>query len=107
VHRFIAPLTYLCFMKKYLHYFKNKYIFTSCVFVVYFLFLDDTDVFTIVNHNRKLNHLEASKAEVEHKLDSTVTLVRRLRYNSELESFAREKKFFKRENEDIFVISYE
>jgi hypothetical protein len=34
-------------------------------------------------------------------------LLKKLRYSNELESFAREKKFFKKENEDIFVISYE
>jgi hypothetical protein len=74
---------------------------------LYFLFLDDTDVFTLINHNRKLNHLEASKLETSQKLDSTLTLLKRLRFSSELESYAREKKFFKKENEDIFVISRE
>jgi cell division protein DivIC len=94
-------------MKRSLKYLKNKYIFTTCVFVLYFLFLDDTDVFTLINHNRKLNHLEASKLETSQKLDSTLTLLKRLRFSSELESYAREKKFFKKENEDIFVISRE
>lgn len=94
-------------MKKYLVYLKNKYILTSCIFLVYFLFLDDTDIFTIVNHTRKLNHLEEQKAITSQKLDSTTVLLKRLKHSSELESYAREEKLFKKENEDIFIISYE
>lgn len=94
-------------MKKYFKYLRNKYILTSCIFFVYFMFLDDTDIFTIVNHNIKLKHLKASKELTFHKLDSTTTLLKQLRYSSELESFAREKKMFKMDDEDVFVISYE
>lgn len=94
-------------MRKNLVYLKNKYILTSCIFVVYFLFLDDTDIFTIVNHTRKLNHLEANKLVTSQKLDSTTLLLKRLRNSNELESFAREEKLFKKDNEDIFVISTE
>jgi hypothetical protein len=102
-----ALFLYFWIMKKYMVYLKNKYILTSCIFVVYFLFLDDTDIFTIVNHTRKLNHLEEQKTITSHKLDSTTVLLKRLRHSSELESYAREEKLFKKENEDIFIISYE
>lgn len=71
------------------------------------MFLDDTDIFTIVNHNIKLGHLKASKELTYHKLDSTSNLLKKLKYSSELESFAREKKMFKKDDEDVFVISYE
>jgi hypothetical protein len=30
-----------------------------------------------------------------------------LKFDSELERFAREKKYFKRDDEDVFVITYE
>lgn len=79
----------------------------SLLFVVYILFLDDIDIFTIVNQNRKLYRLEATRDDVKQKLDSTRTLFKELRNTSALESFAREKKFFKKKNEDIFVISEE
>ena len=75
--------------------------------MIFMLFLDDVDIFTIVNQNRKLNRLEASRHAVGQKLDSTRSLYRELRTARALESYAREKKFFKQKNEDIFVISYE
>lgn len=94
-------------LRKYAKYYKNKFIVASFLFFVYILFLDDVDIFTIINQNRKLNRLEATRNEVKEKLDSTRTLYRELRTTRALESFAREKKFFKQKNEDIFVITYE
>jgi hypothetical protein len=71
------------------------------------LFLDDIDIFTIINQNTKLGKLEEARQEVSVKLIQTQEILKKLRYSSELESYAREEKMFKRENEDIFVISYE
>ena len=71
------------------------------------LFLDDIDIFTIINQNNKLSHLEESKSEVSEKLALTKLTLKKLKYTSELENFAREEKLFKRDNEEIFVISYE
>lgn len=94
-------------MKKYAVYFKNKFIFTTCLFVVYILFLDDIDIFTIINQQRKLSGIMESKAELSVKLEKTKNTLRELRYPSELENYAREEKLFKKENEEIFVLSYE
>jgi len=94
-------------MKKYAKYFKNKFIFTTCLFFVYILFLDDVDIFTIINQNRKLSHLEESKIEISEKLHKTKATLKELRYSSNLESYAREEKLFKKDDEDIFIISYE
>lgn len=102
-----SPYFYTMDIRKYSKYYKNKFIVAGCLFFVYVLFLDDVDIFTIVNQNRKLYRLEASRDEIGHKLDSTRVLYRELHTTRALESFAREKKFFKQKNEDIFVISYE
>lgn len=94
-------------MKKYGKYLKNKFIFTICLFFVYILFLDDVDIFTIINQNRKLGKLDESKVELSEKLNATQSLLKELKYDSALESYAREEKLFKLDDEDIFVISYE
>lgn len=94
-------------MKKYLVYFKNKFILTGTIFVIYALFLDDIDLFSMINHSNKLSKIEAAKLEVSEKLNKTRYTLKQLRYYSEIERYAREEKFFKKDNEDIFVISYE
>ena len=94
-------------MKKWGAYLKNKFILTGILFFIYILFLDDVDIFTIFNQIRKRNKIDVATTEVEAKLKATRYTLRKLHYTSELESFAREEKMFKKDNEDIFVISYE
>jgi|SRR6218665_432147 len=94
-------------MKKYLLWFKNKYILTFTVFLIYNLFLDDVDVFTIISQNNKLSKLNDNKIAMQKELDETKHTLKQLRFDSELERFAREKKYFKRDDEDVFVITYE
>ena len=94
-------------MKKYLKYLKNKFILTSIIFFIYALFLDDIDLGSMINHSSKLRNLEAAKLEVSAKLNKTRHTLKQLRYYSEIERYAREEKFFKKDNEDIFVITYE
>ncbi len=88
-------------------YWKNKYVVTILVFTLYSLFFDDIDIFTIVSQNRKLQNLRTESLETEKNLTQVQSTLKRLKYSSELETYARENKLFKKENEDIFVISYE
>ena len=88
-------------------YFKNKFILTSFLFLIYMLFLDDVDIFTIINQKRKYYRLLEAKADISRKLSQVRSQLNQLKYTSELESYARENKLFKKENEDIFIISNE
>ncbi len=92
-------------MKKYLLIFKNKYIASITIFAVYTLFLDDVDVFTIVSQRNKLTELRANHARVSVDLENTKTLLIQLKKTSAIERLAREKKLFKKDDEDIFIIT--
>ncbi|OFZ66794.1 MAG: hypothetical protein A3D92_00340 [Bacteroidetes bacterium RIFCSPHIGHO2_02_FULL_44_7] len=94
-------------MKKYLSYLKNKFILASSIFLVYTLFLDENDIFTIFIQKNKLSELVEKKAMYEVMLDETTQTLKKLKYTSEVERFAREHKLFKKDDEDIFVIFQE
>lgn len=94
-------------MKRYSHIWRNKYVFTGILFALYMLFLDDVDIFSIARYQRKLNQLERQKREVSVQLEQTKETLLELQTLDGKERFAREKKYFKRDNEDVFVISYE
>lgn len=94
-------------MKRFYPILKNKYVFTGILFALYALFLDDMDIFSIVRQSRKLNQIETSREEVKAKLNETRACLEDLKTLSGKERYAREKKFFKKDNEDIFVITYE
>lgn len=94
-------------MKRIPSYLKNKYIIAITVVLVYTLFLDDHDVFTMLRNKHKLNKISELKQETSEKLEKTRNTLNKLNNLSEIEKFAREKKFFKRDDEDIFVIFYD
>lgn len=116
--------TYLCYMavnetsnevkkskmervKKFLRYFRNKYLLTMTLFTLYALFLDDQDMFTLIVQKSKLNKIEADQVLIDAKLAKTIKVLKQLNYTSELERYAREEKLFKKDDEDIFIISNE
>ena len=94
-------------MKNIPSFIKNKYTITGIVFLVYFLFLDDLDIITIVNQKRKLSKLEIQRDKLSEDLASTKNTLKKLKNINSLEAYARSQKFFKRDDEDIFVITFE
>lgn len=74
------------------------------IFAVYTLFLDENDIFTLLNQRSKLQELNVKKVEMSAQLQEVQSTLSKLKYKSEVERFARENKFFKKDNEDIFVI---
>ena len=88
-------------------YVKNKYAITVLVFIIYSLFLDENDIFKIRENKSKLKELEEiERASIDH-LEDTYSTLEKLKQIENVEHYARSKKFFKKDNEDIFVISYE
>ena len=87
------------YMKKILPYFKNKFILASTVFLVYILFLDDNDIFSVISRNSKLKELTSKKKAMITDLDKTTSILDKLKYQSEVEKYARENKFFKTDDE--------
>jgi cell division protein DivIC len=87
-------------------YLKNKYILTGIVFMIYFLFLDDWDIFTLISQQHKVNKLTEQNMEMSKQLKETKQILRKLKNPDYLEAYARSEKFFKRDDEEIFVITY-
>jgi hypothetical protein len=94
-------------MVKLKKYIKNKYVIASLIFLIYSLFLDDIDLFTIIEQKQKLSKLNETQSELNSKLNATKVSLSKISNKSELEHYAREIKLFKKENEEVFVISYE
>lgn len=92
---------------KFLSWVKNKFLITSIIFILYALLLDDWDIFHLVKLNVKLKELNEQRDATKLKLIQAQTTLKKLQSSEGLETFAREDKFFKKNDEDIFVISYE
>jgi hypothetical protein len=96
----------ICFMKRYLIIFKNKFVLAITIFLVYALFLDDVDVFMIFSKQSRLRQLEQQKIELADKLSEIENMQRVLDNAYSLEKFAREERFFHKADEDVYVIEW-
>ena len=61
-------------------------------------------MFTMISNSNKLSHLETKKTELNEELKATSSTLNKLKSKGEIERFAREKKYFKMDDEDVFVI---
>ena len=81
---------------------KNKYFLTLSGFMVWMLFFDERDFFTISRYRQELKELQQSKnyytAEIKANQDKL-----KISPNS-LEKTARETYYMKRDNEDLYLI---
>jgi len=97
----------LLIVQKFLKIIKNKYILSSVIVVLYILVLHETDLITLINRNKRVSVLEK---EIERKKEGIAVLkvsIEELDDIRSLEKYARENHYFKKENEDLFIFSFE
>lgn len=90
--------------KKHLKYFKNKYIIATTLFLLYALFLDDNDIFVVFHKNTILKENMAKIQFEKEELKEIKAELEAVNNIKELERIAREDKYFKKDNEDVFVV---
>jgi len=85
--------------------FRNKYILTLLVLIVWLLVFDRNNLIDRVKYLKALDEMEEQKIYYIEKIRHDSARLDELRTNAEnLEKFAREQYLMKKENEDIFVI---
>lgn len=88
-------------------WYKNIYIIILIGFCIWMLFLD-TNSFLIHNEqNKELEKLEDQKEYYQKQIIEDKKDYQKLNSDSGLETFAREKYYMKKANEDIYIIEYE
>ena len=85
---------------------KNKFTITTICFLAYIIFIDDNDIFYITNQKNKLSELKSRNNKMKNQLSQTKNILKKIENLDYLEAYARENKFFKKDDEDIFVITY-
>ena len=86
-------------------YIKNKYILTFLVFLIWILFFDKNNLLERARNLKQLKQLEKDKIYYQERIEKDAARLEQLKTDKEnLEKFAREQYYMKKENEDIFVI---
>ncbi|MEX1001345.1 MAG: septum formation initiator family protein [Crocinitomicaceae bacterium] len=94
-------------MKKVFPLVKNKYFISTLFVAVYILILHDMDIFSLYSKKQQIQNLEQ---QIEQKREDLKTLKVSLNNLDDLrmlEKHAREHHYFKKEDEDLFIFSFE
>jgi len=95
-------------MKKLKKIFTNKYLITGIAFAVWIMFFDRNDVILQLKRIRDLNRLQQSEEVMAQKISDTKRELKQLKTNPEtLEKYAREKYLMKKDNEDLFIVTFD
>ncbi|RMA64837.1 FtsB family cell division protein [Ulvibacter antarcticus] len=93
--------------KKWLRLISNKYVLILLLFVIWMFFFD-TNSFLIHNElNHDVNALEDNKEFYKKEIKNDKVFIERMKDSEQIEKFAREKYYLKKEKEDIFIIENE
>ena len=83
---------------------KNKYLLVIVGLIIWLLYFDKNDVFTQLDLVKRCDKLRVEKEYYINEIESNTTEIEELQNNiKSLETFAREKYYMKRDNEDVFV----
>ncbi len=90
-----------------LRFFGNRYVIIGLFFIAWMLFLDN---YSYLDHRRldnDINELERNKKYYQNEILRDEKHIRMLQDPMEVERYAREKYYMKRDSEDIYIIEYE
>ena len=85
----------------------NRYVIVLAFFVVWMLFLDNTSYMDHRILNKQLDELEDNKSYYEGEIKKDSESIKLLKNPDQIEKYAREKYYMKRDSEDIYIIEFE
>lgn len=85
--------------------FKNRYILTLTIFLIWVALIDSNSLISRYREMSELRKLKADKEYYIQKIESDKQKIRELRTdNDNLEKFAREQFRMKRPDEDLYIV---
>lgn len=75
--------------------------------VVYILILHDSDIVTLTRRNERISELEREIERKKGGIEELKIKLGQLEDIRTLEKYAREEHFFKKQDEDLFIFSFE
>ncbi|UII75292.1 septum formation initiator family protein [Flagellimonas sp. HMM57] len=93
--------------KKWFKVMTNMYVLVLTIFVIWMTFFDTNSLMIHLELRNEVKKLEKQKDFLQGEIEKDKEILKKLSSKSELEKFAREKYYMKKENEEIFLIEYE
>ena len=101
------PLKETIQKKPWLKIVSNKYLLISLLFVVWMLFLDNYSYMDQRQINKQIDELQDNKKYYQDEIRKDKENIKLLKNQDQVEKYAREKYFMKKDSEDIYIIEFE
>ncbi len=85
----------------------GTYVIILILFVVWMVFFDTNSYIIHKELNDEINALEDTKEFYKEEIARDLEFIEKMKDSNEVEKYAREKYYLKRENEDIYIIEHE
>ena len=89
---------------KWVKYLGNTYVIILILFIVWMLFFDTNSYLIHSELNDDIEALEENTEFYQKEIDRDMEFIEKMKDSNEIERYAREKYYLKRENEDIYII---
>lgn len=93
--------------KKWVRIISNKYVLILLFFIVWMIFFDTNSYFIHHELNEDIESLENTKEIYRKEIEKDKAFIEKMKDSDEVEKYAREKYYLKKEGEDIFIIQHE
>ncbi|MEC4050337.1 septum formation initiator family protein [Flavobacterium sp. SUN046] len=91
----------------FLKFLGNKYVIVLVFFTIWMLFLDNTSYLVHRELDKQIQELEDNKTYYQQEINKDKKSIEKLKDPDQIEHYAREKYFMKKDSEDIYIIDYE
>ena len=93
--------------KSWFKFLSNKYVWVLLFFFTWMIFLDNYSYFDHRILDQQIEDLEDNAAYYKEEIKKDQQNIKQLKNPEQIEKYAREKYYMKKENEDIYLIEFE
>jgi cell division protein DivIC len=93
--------------KSWFKFLSNKYVWVLCFFCVWMIFLDNYSYFGHRILDQQIEDLEDNATYYKEEIKKDQENIKQLKNSEQIEKYAREKYYMKKDSEDIYIIEFE
>jgi len=101
------PMTNAFKDKPWFKFLSNKYVWALLFFATWMIFLDNYSYFDHRILNNQIDELEDNKEYYQQEIRKDQQKIKQLKNPAQIEKYAREKYYMKKDSEDIYIIEFE
>jgi cell division protein DivIC len=93
--------------KPWFKFLSNKYVWVLLLFSIWMIFLDNYSYFGHRVLDKQIDELEDNKEYYKQEIQKDQENIKQLKNPDQVEKYAREKYYMKKDSEDIYIVEFE